>query len=69
MLPEVSRMTEEPAGKRRFATSFRLTPEAERLLRLLEAHMGIKRGAIIELAIRAFAKQHGIEPQPARVEE
>jgi predicted transcriptional regulator len=38
-------------------TSFRLSDEAVRLLRLLEEETGLKRSAVLEQAIRSYAKK------------
>ena len=43
------------------ATSIRLSDEGYRLWTLLSEKLGISHVAVIELAIRALAAQHGIE--------
>ena len=42
-------------------TSIRLTQEAKRLRELLSAKLGVSLTAVIELAIREFAKREGVE--------
>jgi len=42
-------------------TSIRLTQEAKRLRKLLSAKLGVSLTAVIELAIREFAKREGVE--------
>jgi hypothetical protein len=42
------------------ATSYRLTPEAKRLLKALAAQLGLTDHAALEIAIRATAQRHGI---------
>jgi predicted transcriptional regulator len=46
--------------EKRKATSIRFSDEADRLIRLLAAKLGIKRSAVIELAIRKFAEQEQV---------
>jgi hypothetical protein len=42
-------------------TSFRLTPEALRLLGLLGKELGLNQTSVLETAIRELAKRKGIE--------
>ena len=42
-------------------TTVRFTPEAENLLEKLVETLGITKAAIIEMAIRKFAKREGIK--------
>ena len=42
-------------------TSIRLTPEAKRLLEELAKKLGVTQAAIIEMAIRKFAKLEEVE--------
>lgn len=42
-------------------TSIRLTGEAKRLLYLLALKQGVSQAAIIELAIRQWAKKEGVK--------
>jgi predicted transcriptional regulator len=42
------------------ATSYRLTPEAKRLLDALAQKLGIRKTAALEIAIREKAKKEGI---------
>ena len=44
-------------------TSFRLTPEAERLIKELAQKLGIPQSAVIEMAIRNFSRQERITMQ------
>jgi len=44
-----------------FATSFRLSDKAMELLKALEKDSGLKRSAVIELALRDLAKKRGLE--------
>ena len=46
--------------KRKFKTSFAMSQEAERLLRLLAEKLAISRSAVLEIAIREKAKAEGI---------
>lgn len=43
------------------ATSIRLTPEAKRLMAVTAKKLGISQSAVLELAIRQFAKNEGIK--------
>lgn len=47
--------------KQNFATSFRLSEKALELLKALEQDSGLKRSAVIELALRDLAKKRGLE--------
>jgi len=42
-------------------TSIRITEEAKRLRQLLAQKLGVSQSAVLELAIRALAKQEGIK--------
>lgn len=41
-------------------TSIRLTPDGKKLLAALQNHLGLKRSAVIELAIRRLAQAEGV---------
>lgn len=43
------------------AISFRLTPEAIRLIKRLADKLGVSQAAVMEMAIRKFAEQEGID--------
>src|SRR6266568_7151430 len=45
-------------------TSIRLSEEAQRLIAQLSTQLGISQSAVLELAIRALAKQEEIPPHP-----
>ena len=45
----------------KYTTSIRLTLEAKRLLKALAAKLGVTQAAVIEMAIRKFAKQEDVE--------
>ncbi len=47
--------------KEKRTTSLRLTPEAKRLLQTLAKKLGVTQAAIIEMAIRKFAKLEEVE--------
>ena len=41
------------------STSFRLSPEARRLLKQLARRLGLSQAAVIELMVRKFAEKEG----------
>jgi|GEM_PF-2699318 len=41
--------------------AFRLSPEAIELLRALAKRLGLSQAGVVELAIRALAREHGEE--------
>jgi hypothetical protein len=47
--------------ERKIATSFRMSPEAYRLLQRLTHRTGLGRGACLELAIRDLARREGVK--------
>lgn len=46
--------------RKRAPTSTRWTPEGWRLLGVISNHLGVNRSNVLEMAVRAFAHQHGI---------
>lgn len=48
------------------ATSVRLTSEAKRLMAVIAKKMGISQSAVLELAIRQFAKNEGIKDHESK---
>jgi len=48
-----------PGGKE--AVSFRVTPDAKRLLAALSGKLGIAQSAVLELAVREMAERKGVE--------
>ena len=44
-------------------TSFRLSPEAGRMLKELESHLGQKRTAVVELAVRKLYRAEGLDAE------
>ena len=55
-------------AKPKHATSLRLSPEAKRLLEELANRLGVSRSAVLELAIREYARREGIDTR-ALIEE
>jgi hypothetical protein len=44
-------------------TSFRLTEEASQMIEELKAHLGVKRTAVVEMAVRQlYRKELGVKP-------
>jgi hypothetical protein len=58
MIGSEANMTEETKKR---STSVRLTPEALRLLALLNRKLGVNQSGVIELAIRRLAQAEGVE--------
>lgn len=46
------------------ATSIRISPEAKRLLKELSRELGISQAAVIEIAIREYARDRLLGHQP-----
>ena len=42
-------------------TSIRITPEAKRLLKELATKLGVSQSAVMEIAIRKYAKQEQVD--------
>lgn len=49
--------------KKKILTSIRLTPQAKRLIELTAQKMGITQSAVIEVAIREYAKKQGVDTE------
>lgn len=47
-------------AKPKYATSLRLSPDAKRLLEELARSLGVTKSAVLELAIREYARSQGM---------
>lgn len=63
LLFEAHRSLRYNADMSKSATSYRLSPKALELLRLLAEEMGVSRTSVIEIGIRELAKKHGVETE------
>jgi predicted transcriptional regulator len=46
-------------AKPKYPTSFHLSADAKRLLKRLADELGVSQAAVVELAIREYARTHG----------
>jgi len=51
------------------ATSVRFSPTADRLIEALSKKLGVSKAAIMEMAIRSFAKQHEVSADEGATDE
>lgn len=47
------------------STSMRLSQTADRLIEAVAKKLGVSKAAVMEMAVRAFAEQHGVTDEAA----